>query len=103
MKHWDAHPEPVEGCFGCKGLTLQMNSGDADSRRARPQRVFNKELEAYREARAQGIKPGGTSLRKVEAALKASEALGKAYNAESMPSAEKITKKTAEVMKEIGA
>jgi hypothetical protein len=29
MKHWEHHPEPIDGCFGCKGLGLQMNSGDA--------------------------------------------------------------------------
>jgi hypothetical protein len=29
MKHWEYHPEPVEECFGCKALTLQMNTGDA--------------------------------------------------------------------------
>ncbi len=29
MKHWEHHPEPIDGCFGCKGLSLQMNTGDA--------------------------------------------------------------------------
>jgi hypothetical protein len=38
----------------------------------------------------------------VEAAYTASETLGKAYNSETMPKANQITKKTAEVMKEIG-
>jgi hypothetical protein len=60
------------------------------------------ELQAYRDARAQGIQPGGTSKRAVEASLKASETLGKAYDGNTMPKANKITKKTAAVMKELG-
>ena len=103
MKHWEAHPEYVEGCFGCKGLTLSMNAGDADSRRVRPQRVFNRELEAYKEARDQGIQPAGTSMQKIQEAVKASETLGKAYDAQKMPPARHINKKTAAIMKELGA
>ncbi len=44
MKHWEHHPEPVEGCFGCKGLSLQMNTGDAHSQRSMPTKAFNKRL-----------------------------------------------------------
>ena len=103
MKHWEHHPEPVDGCFGCKGLSIQMNAGDADSRRSRPHKQWKADLDAYQEARSQGINPGGTTRAKVQAAIKASENLGKAYNSEKMPAAEKIDKKTATVMKEIGA
>ena len=103
MKHCEHHPEPVEGCFGCKGLSIQMNSGDADSRRTIPNKKFNAELNAYKEARAQGIQPNGTSMAKIQEAVKASEALGKPYNAEKMPPAKHINKKTAAIMKEIGA
>ena len=46
MKHWEHHPEPVEGCFGCKGLSIQMNTGDAHSQRSMPTKAFNKELDA---------------------------------------------------------
>jgi hypothetical protein len=102
MKHWEAHPEYVEGCFGCKGLTLSMNAGDADSRRVMPNKKFNRELEAYKEAREQGIQPAGTSMRKIEEAVKASETLGRAYDAQKMPPAKHINKKSAEVMKELG-
>lgn len=102
MKHWEAHPEFVEGCFGCKGLTLSMNAGDADSRRTVTNKAFNRELEAYKEARAQGIQPAGTSMKKIQEAVKASETLGRAYNAEKMPPAKHINKKSAEVMKELG-
>jgi hypothetical protein len=102
MKHWEAHPEYVEGCFGCKGLTLSMNAGDADSRRVMTNKKFNRELEAYKEARAQGIQPAGTSMRKIEEAVKASETLGRAYDAQKMPPARHINKKSAEAMKELG-
>jgi hypothetical protein len=101
MKHWEHHPTPVDGCFGCKGLTLQMNSGDA--KRDIPDKKWNAELKAYRDARDQGIQPAGTSMRHIQQAHKASEVLGKAYNAETMPKAKDINKKTAEVMKEIGS
>ena len=102
MKHWEAHPEYVEGCFGCKGLTLSMNAGDADSRRVVPNKRFNKELDAYKEARANGIQPAGTSMQKIQEAVQASETLGRPYNAEKMPPAKAINKKSAEVMKELG-
>jgi hypothetical protein len=103
MKHWEHHPEPVEGCFGCKGLSIQMNSGDADSRRTIPNKKFNKELDAYKEARAQGIQPAGTSMRKIQEAVKASDILGKPYDSSKMAPAKYINKKSAAVMKELGA
>ena len=102
MKHWEHHPEPVEGCFGCKGLSIQMNAGDADSRRTRPRKKFHAELEAYKDARAQGIKPSGTTMEKIQAAKEASDKLGKAYNSETMPNAKNITTQTAKVMNELG-
>jgi hypothetical protein len=100
MKHWEYHPEPVDTCFGCKGLTLQMNSGDA--KRDIPDRKWNSELQAYRDARAQGIQPAGTTMRHIEEAHKASEILGKAYNADTMPKTKDINQKSAAIMKEIG-
>lgn len=98
--HWEAHPQFVEGCFGCKAMTLQMNAGDA--KRDIPDKKWNAELAAYRDARAQGIQPAGTTMRHIEQAHQASETLGKPYNADTMPKAGNITSKTAEVMKEIG-
>jgi hypothetical protein len=100
MKHWEHHPEPIDGCFGCKGLTLQMNSGDA--KRDISDKKWTSELKAYKDARAQGIQPAGTSMRHVQEAHKASEVLGKAYNADTMPKAKDINTKSAAVMKEIG-
>jgi hypothetical protein len=96
------HPEYVEGCFGCKIGTLQTSTGDANSVKAMATKKWDGELQAYRDARSQGIQPGGTSKRAVEASLKASETLGKAYDGNTMPKANKITKKAAAVMKELG-
>ena len=90
------HPEYVEGCFGCKASGLQMNPGDAT--RDIPDKQWNAKLQKYRDARANGIQPGGTSEAHVEAAYTASENLGKAYNAETMPKAHKINKRIAEVV-----
>ena len=87
-------------CFGCKAKGLQLNTGDAA--RDIPDKKWNSELQAYRDARAQGIQPAGTTRRHVEEAHKASATLGKAYNADSMPKAKDINKKSAEVMKELG-
>ena len=87
-------------CFGCKAKGLQLNTGDAT--RDISDKKWTSELESYRDARAQGMQPGGTTRAHVEAAYTASETIGKAYNSETMPKAHQITKKTAEVMKEIG-
>lgn len=94
------HPDYIEGCFGCKASTLELGTGDAA--RDIPDKKWNSELQAYRDAKSQGIQPGGTTMAHVEAAYTASETMGKAYNSEKMPKAHKIDKKTAEVMKEIG-
>ena len=79
-----------------------MNAGDADSRRVMPNKKFNKELDAYKEARAQGIQPNGTSMQKIQEAVKASEIMGRPYNGNNMPPAKAIDKKSAAVMKELG-
>jgi hypothetical protein len=87
-------------CFGCKVKTLQMNPGDA--KRDIPDKKWQGELAAYRDARAQGIQPAGTTMHHVEEAHKASETLGKAYNADAMPKTKDINKRSAEVLKEVG-
>lgn len=94
------HTQCGEDCFGCKAKGLQLNTGDAS--RDIPDKKWNNELKAYKKAREQGMQPSGTTMAHVEAAYTASEALGQAYNSETMPKAHQITKKTAEVMKEIG-
>ncbi len=65
------HPEFVEGCFGCKIGTLELAPGDA--RKQIAQKKWDGELAAYRAARAEGIQPGGTTWRQINAAREASE------------------------------
>lgn len=77
-----------------------MNTGDAG--REVPEKAHQNRLKKYRDARAQGIQPNGTHPVQVEAALAASEKLGKAYDGASMIRADKVTKRNAEVIKEIG-
>ena len=95
------HPEFVEGCFGCKASTLELNTGDANARAAMPKRKWDNELQRYRDARSQGIQPAGTTMDKIVAAEKASENLGRAYNAEKDPNAKNIDKKTANAINEV--
>ena len=95
------HPEFVEGCFGCKVSTLELNTGDANARAVMPKRKWEGELARYKQARSQGIQPAGTTMDKIVAAEKASENLGRAYNAEKDPNAKRIDKKTANVMNEL--
>jgi hypothetical protein len=54
-----------------------------------------RELSAYQRARAHGIQPEGTTTEKVAAAEKATEMLGRPYNAEVDPPARMIETKTA--------
>ena len=75
------HPEFVEGCFGCKVGTLVMNTGEANSNLSVSAKKWDKELQAYRDARAQGIQPNGTSMKKIQEAVKISIETGKAYGA----------------------
>ena len=100
--HNDCGPD----CFGCKIKTLQLSPGDAAGNiiaSGTTQKKWDKELEFYRQARKDGIQPQGTSTAAVQQAYKASEVLEKAYDGNKMPKTEAISKKTVEVMKEIGA
>lgn len=94
------HTQCDEDCFGCKAKGLQLATGDAG--RDIPERKWQSRLNAYANAKAQGIQPGGTTPEKVQAAITASEALNRPYNAEKMPPAQKIDKRVATTMKEVG-
>lgn len=72
---------------------LQVNTGDAGRVGSMSAKKWDKELSDYKEARRQGIQPAGTSQRHIDAAITASDTLGKAYNADYMDSTNKITKK----------
>ncbi len=54
---------------------------DATTRLNMSPRKWDKELKAYRNARAQGIQPDGTSMKQIEKAVKISDKTGKAYGA----------------------
>ncbi len=102
MKHRETHPEDVDGCFGCKILGLQLNSGDASSQKQTSNKKWEGELEAYRAARAEGIQPAGTTMKKIQEARRASDAMGSAYDANHMPSTNLIQNKTVSKLKEVG-
>lgn len=104
MRHRLDHPEDVDGCFGCKVLGLQMNSGDASSQKSMSNKNWNNELDAYRTARAQGIQPAGTSMAHVKAAVEASNVMGQAYDADTAATtAQSINKQSITSLKEVGA
>lgn len=102
MRHRQDHPEDVDGCFGCKVLGLQLSPGDASSNKAMTNKKWDGELDAYRAARADGIQPAGTSMAKIQEARRASEALGKPYDSNTMPGTNLIQNKTVSKLKEVG-
>ena len=71
------HPEYVEGCFGCKASTLSYQ----DMHIRAVSHANDKELDAYRSARKHGIQPKTTKLKDINAAVKASDVLGRAVKA----------------------
>jgi len=82
---------------------IGINAGDATGDRKMSAKKWDGELAAYREARSQGIQPAGTTMKKINEAREASQKLGVAFDAGTMPDAKRITKRTAKVMKETGA
>lgn len=94
-----------DNCFGCKAKGLQLATGDASGHIIEAgvtQKKWDKELDFYRDARAQGIQPESTNRKAVEKAIEASEVLNQPYSGETMPKAKDINKDTVAVMKEIG-
>ena len=99
------HTACDDDCFGCKAKGLQLATGDAAGNiiaSGTTQKKWDKELQLYRDAKAQGVQPAGTSTQAIRSALEASETLNKAYDAGKMPATQHITKETVAVMKEIG-
>jgi hypothetical protein len=90
-------------CFGCKAAGLQLSTGDAHSAKGVSNKKWEGELNAYREARAQGIQPQGTSMAKINEARRASDVMGKAFDANTMGSTEIIQNNTVSKLKEVGA
>jgi hypothetical protein len=102
MKHREKHPEDVDGCFGCKVIGLQLNSGDASSQKRTSNKKWESELEAYRSARAEGIQPAGTTIKSIREAQRASDVMGKAFDANTMGDTKIIQNKTVSKLKEVG-
>lgn len=76
------HREYVHGCFACKIQTLQLSTGDANGdlvSNGWTNKKWNNELSLYREARAQGIQPDGTSTAQIRKAMDVSDKTGHAY------------------------
>lgn len=64
-----------------RASNIQMNAGDAMSGKPMTNKQWDGELQAYRDARAQGIQPAGTSMRKIREAVEISNKTGVAYQA----------------------
>ena len=75
------HPEFVEGCFGCKASTLDLNPGEASSRLTMSAKKWDNELALYRSARAQGIQPSSTKTKDIRNAIDISNKTGRAFGA----------------------
>lgn len=100
IDHSDCDNNP---CFGCKAKGLQLNTGDAKATKNISNKAWDSELKAYEHARAQGIQPAGTSMKAIKEATAASEAMGTPFSADTAGvNADKITKKTASKLKEVG-
>lgn len=89
-------------CFGCKARGLQLNTGDASSNKAMSNKKWDGELDAYRAARAEGIQPAGTTMEKIQEARRASDAIGAAYDSNTMASTNLIQNNTVNKLKEVG-
>jgi hypothetical protein len=78
------HLEYVEDCFTCRAMTVQFSTGDANSNMIRSgwtNKKWDGELQAYRDARSQGIQPASTKMKDIKAAMEISDKTGKAYQA----------------------
>ncbi len=83
-KHLEVHPEEVEGCFGCKVMTLVMDPGAARSNGVPTAKEHDKELSAYYSAVRQGIEPRSTRQPDIDAAVRISNEAGKAFDGTSL-------------------
>jgi len=83
-KHREDHPEDVDGCFGCKVLGLQMSAGVAKSSGVPTAKQHDKELDSYYSAVRQGIEPRSTKQHDIDAAVRISNEVGKAFDGVSL-------------------
>ena len=73
------HPDYIEGCFGCKASTVDLNPGEASSRLTMSAKKWDNELALYRTARSQGIQPDSTKTKDIRKAIDVSNRTGIAY------------------------
>ena len=66
-----------------RASNLEFGTGDANSNVTLPKKKFEAELQAYRDARRQGIQPTGTSMAKVQQAVELSNKVGKAFDGDT--------------------
>ena len=95
------HTQYIEGCFGCKAKTLQLSTGDANSKAAMAAKKWDAENEGFANAVRQGINPTGFTQREVAEAYDASDKLGYAYNADTMVEPDKLSEGAVELMQEL--
>jgi len=69
-----------EPCFGCKARTLELSTGEANSRVIQSTKAHDKELGSYFDATAQGIEPISTKKKDIDAAVAISNETGKAFD-----------------------
>jgi len=79
-KHWEHHPVVVEGCFGCKALGLQLDTGAAKASGIPTAKEHDKELGSYYDALRQGIEPVSTRQKDIDAAVRLSNDTGVAFD-----------------------
>jgi len=64
-KHLERHPEPVEGCFGCRVIGISFGSVPGGTRPGsfakNHERKFARDMDAYREAKRNGEQPDQVS------------------------------------------
>ena len=78
------HVTEVEGCFGCKIGNLQLSVGAARNDGVPTAKAHDKELQNYYNATAQGIEPVSTQQKDIDAAVKISNQVGKAFDGDTM-------------------
>jgi hypothetical protein len=79
-KHWEDHPVPLENCFGCKVLGLQVNETSLRVNGIPTAKEHDKELGSYYDAVRQGIEPRSTKMHDIKAAVEISDNAGKAFD-----------------------
>lgn len=68
-------------CFGCKARTLKVAYSGIGGGDYTAQKKWDRNLDAYRKARAEGIQPKGTTEAAVRAAVQYSDKIGTAFKA----------------------